>query len=101
METLKFSLTTTATISSLYWAPLQAADQGRYVEFADDEGTLVGELKEVAAPGDYAYILVLRAGQPDSKWDLAIERPGMKPLKRTGTIAGNGEGGRVAELSLV
>lgn len=100
METLKFGLTTTATLSSLYWAPLQAPETGRYVPFEPSDDGLTGKL-EVAAPGDYVYILVLRGGQPDSKWELAIERPGKKPLKRSGTLDGSGEGGRVAELSLV
>ena len=98
MVTVTFKIKSTAVLASLYVAPHDKLQGGGYANLEPDES---GVTADVQLPeGLFAYVLVLRAGQPGSHWGMTIQRRGNPSTPRAGLLNTEGDGGDVNVITI-
>ena len=93
-----FVVKTSGTNATIFLFNPTNPTQGEWVQIKKDAGKWIGE--HPLNPGIYGYVLNIRAGQPESKWTLTMQRDKTEPIERTGHLNGKGNGGRIAEITL-
>lgn len=99
MPKVAFTITSDATLQTLFVLPFTAPDQGHFVPLEVKDGARTGTAD--LGSGKHHYLVRLEAGSPQGDWVLVIQREGRQPAKRKGALDASGNGGDIGQITIL